>query len=238
MNEILFNKVKKYTTPQLLAKVEKATGEEKDIMIQVLKDRNQDVSKWLPTETASAVESEMSPEEKIEELRQSIDDHLDALVQANNSVEYSKIVIALGGDEDSDIVELLQNASVDSLNAAAAVMKGGEVIPATKPGKVKKEKPAKEPKVKTPKPPKEPKVKKEKTPKPEKVAKTAPTDDSKSAEILALLKAGTLSKYAIAKQLNTYYSVVDYVAKRYLATKIAETPATDVPDTAAPETAE
>lgn len=57
------------------------------------------------------------------------------------------------------------------------------------------------------------KVKKSKAVK-EKVVKATKLTP-KAMEILALLKAG-VSKYAIAKQLNTYYSVVAHIAKRHL----------------------
>lgn len=232
MNEVLLNKVKKLTTPQLLAKVEKAKGEEKEAMISVLSSRGQDVSKWS-IESGSAV---VSPEERIAEKRQLVDDYVDELVSVNNSTEYAKIVIALGGTEDSDYVHLLQGADEAALDNALAVKAGAAAVPPVKAKKEKAPKPEKVVKVKASKPEK---VKKEKAPKKEKVAKVAkvsPTDDSKSAEILKLLQAGELSKYAIAKKLNTYYSVVDYVAKRYLATTteapVAENPVTAVPGTA------
>ena len=48
-------------------------------------------------------------------------------------------------------------------------------------------------------------------------AKTAPKEGSKAETILALLKEGKLPKNSIAKQVNTYYSVVDWVEKRYLS---------------------
>lgn len=88
-------------------------------------------------------------------------------------------------------------------------------------------KPAKVKAAKAPKEPKAPKVKKEKVVKEKKVRvkkekvakapKTAPAEGSISAKVLELLKAGELSKYKIAKDLGTHYSVVVFVEKHYLA---------------------
>jgi len=102
---------------------------------------------------------------------------------------------------------------------------------ALKPAKVKAEK--------APKEPKDPKVKKEKVVKEKKVRvkkekiakepKTAPTEGSISAKVLELLKAGELSKYKIAKECKTHYSVVVFVEKHYLKTA-TEAPADQAPD--------
>lgn len=69
-------KFKKMGTTQLLLKVEKLNGEEKLVCIEVLKGRNQDVSKWeskIPvTEVSSAKVYEIEPEEELTETEQKL----------------------------------------------------------------------------------------------------------------------------------------------------------------------
>jgi len=89
--------------------------------------------------------------------------------------------------------------------------------------KVKKEKVVKEKKVR---------VKKEKV---AKEPKTAPVEGSISAQVLALLKAGELSKYKIAKELKTHYSVVQFVEKTYLKTQLIPASAPEAPIEASEE---
>lgn len=98
-----------------------------------------------------------------------------------------------------------------------------------KPAKEKAEKAPKTPKAKKEKVAKEKKVrvKKEKA---VKVPKTAPAEGSISAKVLELLKAGELSKYKIAKECGTHYSVVVFVEKHYLKTEAAPEAPTQAPD--------
>ncbi len=83
--------------------------------------------------------------------------------------------------------------------------------PAEKPAETKKEVKKETKKEEKPKTEKKEAAKKE-----PKAPKTLPNPDSKSMTIYTMLKKGDKSKYAIAKELDTYYSVVDRVDKRYI----------------------
>jgi uncharacterized protein (DUF342 family) len=110
--------------------------------------------------------------------------------------------------------------------ADKALKKPAKAEKAPKEPKVKKEKVVKEKKEKVAK------VKKEKV---AKEPKTAPAEGSISAKVLELLKAGELSKYKIAKECKTHYSVVVFVEKHYLDKKAESAPDTAI-DQAADET--
>lgn len=159
--EAIVKKFQKMGTAQLIAKMSKLVGEEREAVIGLLEKRNQDVSEW----TGTAV--------------------------VKNVVEFEDTDAPLTKSEQAQI-----DAAEKELDAAE---KTPEIKEVTK------------------------KVKKVKTEKKESVSrkKDAPKPGSVSEKILVLLQKGELSKYAIAKELNTYYSVVQSVAKHYLTTPVS-----------------
>lgn len=183
--EQIVKKFQKMGTAQLISKVEKLTGDERTVVIDLLKARNQDVSKWTGDVAEKVVFESDEPLTK-EEAK-----------QLSNAEKMQK-----------------------NLDKAEKALNPAKAEKAPKELKVKKEKVVKEKKVR---------AKKEKV---AKVPKTAPTEGSISAKVLELLKAGELSKYKIAKECGTHYSVVVFVEKHYLKPESAP----EATDQASPET--
>lgn len=190
--EALILKFKRYTTVQLLSRANKVQGEELEAILQVLESRSQNTSHLR--EVPSSAPSIVSEVDDIENRRKWVDDCLLSLASSNDFDSYNVVVDLLGGNGESDVIELIACANVDQLNAVIDFKNSNTPSVIVK----KEEEESKEVKSSN------------------KAIKAKPNDGSKSEEILKLLQEGNLSKYKIAKQLGTYYSVVNSVAERYL----------------------
>lgn len=114
----LAKKFKKMTTVQLLSKVDKSSEEEKVVIISILKNRNQDVSKWEVKETPKNNQIEFI---KKTDLISKVDQFLDFLASKGLSKEYDEVVTILGGNSDSVIEDLYRNVTAEKLTEALGV---------------------------------------------------------------------------------------------------------------------
>lgn len=191
----------------MIEKLEKNKFSQSEVVaaISLLESRNVDVSSWKQVEekieekeietpkTLTKEELKEVVEQTRKELVEKVDTFIDTLISAKRSGVYTEVMKALGGKFESDLDELLENATIEQLKDALSFDK---IKPAEKVV-----------------------VKKSKTT-PKTIAtkgkKDAPKAGSKSEKILEMLRVGDKSKQAIAKELGTYYSAVDRVAKLYL----------------------
>ncbi len=126
--EDLIKKTKKNTTVQLLKKVEKVSGEEFEAVIEVLKSRGQDVSKWVkepeqveePTqEEPEQTEESVKNEDEIKaELIKKVDSFVEKIINEGRTGLYNQVMKALGGKFDDDIDELYAAATLSQLRDA------------------------------------------------------------------------------------------------------------------------
>ena len=131
-NEIIEKKLKKYSAVQLLAKLEKGNlpESEKEVAIEILDKRGQDVSKFKPVPIVEpgVVKNEVEEivKEKVEvvliptrqQLIEEIDEFVDALIEDHRGDVYTEVMKVLGGNFDSDIDDLFENATEEQLKEA------------------------------------------------------------------------------------------------------------------------
>lgn len=145
--EALIKKFKKFGTLELMKKVEKLSGDDKLACIEVLKQRNQDVSKWEnkvgATESFTEEFTLESTEEKVQEdfvgadtasgddqsgsikvktnrdnLIEEVDKFIDELIASKRTGVYMQVMKSLGGHYNSDVEELFKNATEEQLKDA------------------------------------------------------------------------------------------------------------------------
>ena len=124
-NEIIEKKLKKYSAAQLLAKLEKGNlpESEKEIAIEILEKRGQDVSKFKPVSVVEPEVVQNEVEEKVEailiptrqQLIEEVDEFVDTLIEDHRDGVYEQVMKALGGKFDSDLDELLDQATESQL---------------------------------------------------------------------------------------------------------------------------
>lgn len=132
-NEIIEKKLKKYSAVQLLTKLEKGNlpESEKEVAIEILEKRGQDVSKFKPVPIVEPEEVEVKVESKEVEkpkktkldLVSEVDDFVDTLIEDHRDGVYNEVMKALGGKFDSDIDELFENATEEQLKEALSFKK-------------------------------------------------------------------------------------------------------------------
>jgi len=121
------NKLKKYSATQLVAKLEKGNLSEVEtsVIIEILKKRGQDVSKWVTEETVETIVEEVKVE-KIEKittvdlsvLAEEVDEFVDTLIEDHHDGVYNEVMKALGGTFESDLDDLLEVATESQLKEA------------------------------------------------------------------------------------------------------------------------
>jgi len=119
----LIKKLKKSTTEQLVKKADKASGEELAAIVEVLKGRGQDVTKWETTDAGTAVPEApaAADADKIrEEFLAELDEFVEKVINESRTGIYNEIMKALGGSFDSDIEELYASASLAQIKDALA----------------------------------------------------------------------------------------------------------------------
>lgn len=114
--EELIKKFKKMTTVQLISKVEKSLSEEKDVILFILKNRGQDISKWEPKSENTVSEEELVIRKS--KLVSELDQLLDCFAMNGRSKEYDGIVSILGGNEHSIISDLFEDSTLEQLKEA------------------------------------------------------------------------------------------------------------------------
>ena len=132
-NEIIEKKLKKYSAAQLISKLEKGNlpESEKEVAIEILEKRGQDVSKWRMASDDTNVEETVTQEPvkkkeislSREELIGKVDAFVDTLIEDHRDGVYTEVMKALGGKFDSDIDELFENATEEQLKEALSFKK-------------------------------------------------------------------------------------------------------------------
>jgi len=127
LKDLVEKRLKKYSANQLISKLEKGnlTKLEKEVCIEILKKRDQDVSKW-----------EQKSEESLERenLIDEVDKFVDKLIEDKRDGVYTEVMKALGGKFESDIEDLFQSATEEQLEEALSFKK----IKGTKKKSIKK----------------------------------------------------------------------------------------------------
>lgn len=191
-SELKIKNYSRFTKDQLQKKV-----------IEVLETQVQD--EFVQEEVKVVNESIQSSDR--DKMADEVDEFVDSLIENNRNGVYNEVMKALGGKFDSDLDYLLDNATEEQLKEALNFKKikyvSNNVEEKVSVDEFEKKETSKL----------ESASKAKKTRK----LKDVPRANSKSAAILEYLKEHpTISKYAIAKHFDTYYSVVDNVEKRYI----------------------
>ena len=200
--ELVEKRLKKSSSIQLVEKLTKNKFSQSEVVaaVNLLESRGQDVSAWKQLEEVVEPEAKEPTKEELKasaeearlELVKSVDLFIDKLIEDKRSGVYTEAMKSLGGAFESDLDDLLDNATIEQLKDTLKL------------GKIKK--PELEKKVSE-------KIKKEPS---SKGKKEAPLPGSKSEKILEMLKEGVKSKQEIAKELGTYGPAIYRVAKLYL----------------------
>lgn len=159
-------KLKNYSATQLVSKLEKGnmTDIEREVAIEILKKRGQDVSKWeitleaqepevekalvpvqeeLKEEEQTPVSLPMEPtpaEQVLSELAREVDEFVDEIILQKRSGVYGEVMKALGGRPDSDLDEILEKATKEQLKDALSFRGLKKSEEPKKPQKAKVEK--------------------------------------------------------------------------------------------------
>ena len=110
-------KLKKYSAKQLSAKLEKnsISEVEKEVIIEILKSRGQDVSKWEEVDTN---EKEVNSEDLLDSMKKEVDEFVDSLIEEKRTGVYNQVMKSLGGNFDSDLDDLLEEVTEQQLKEA------------------------------------------------------------------------------------------------------------------------
>lgn len=152
--ELLEKKLKKYSVKQLTGKLEKGNVSEVEveIIVDILKKRGQDVSKWEMVSDDTNVEQpvieEVTEKGILSTLKEEVDQFVDLLIQDRREGVYNEVMKVLGGTFESDLDELLEEATESQLKEALSfktIKSSKEVKEVSKPITTEKvEKPKKE----------------------------------------------------------------------------------------------
>lgn len=126
--ELVEKKLKKYSAKQLLTKLEKGnlTKIEKEVAIEILNKRGQDVSMFIEQPVEKVEEEQPTTEDQdfeIDNLKGEVDLFVDELITANRTGVYTEVMKALGGNYESDLEELLDVATIEQLKEALSFKK-------------------------------------------------------------------------------------------------------------------
>jgi len=110
-------KLKKYSAKQLSAKLEKnsISEVEKEVIIEILKSRGQDVSKWEEVDTN---EKEVNSEDLLDSMKKEVDEFVDSLIEEKRTGVYNQVMKSLGGNFYSDLDDLLEEVTEQQLKEA------------------------------------------------------------------------------------------------------------------------
>lgn len=149
----------------------------------------------VPSDEQSTINTEDEKEIiTISTLKTMVEATIEGFIESKQTSLYTKAMETLGGSYDSDLDDLLEVATVESLEAVLNI-----TVPAV-----------------TVTPKKEKAAKKEKVIKAA-TDKTAPRPGSKSEQIYNYLLANPdMSIYKVSQQFDTYYSVVERILKVYI----------------------
>lgn len=114
-------KLKKYSAKQLSAKLEKnsISEVEKEVIIEILKSRGQDVSKWEEVvEKVDTNEKEVNSEDLLDSMKKEVDEFVDSLIEEKRTGVYNQVMKSLGGNFDSDLDDLLEEVTEQQLKEA------------------------------------------------------------------------------------------------------------------------
>ena len=114
-------KLKKYSAKQLSAKLEKnsISKVEKEVIIEILKSRGQDVSKWEEVvEKVDTNEKEVNSEDLLDSMKKEVDEFVDSLIEEKRTGVYNQVMKSLGGNFDSDLDDLLEEVTEQQLKEA------------------------------------------------------------------------------------------------------------------------
>jgi len=115
-------KLKKYSAKQLSAKLEKnsISKVEKEVIIEILKSRDQDVSKWeeVVEEKIEVSGKVVNSEDSLSGMKKEVDDFVDSLIEEKRTGVYNQVMKALGGNFYSDLDDLLEEATEQQLKEA------------------------------------------------------------------------------------------------------------------------
>jgi len=114
-------KLKKYSAKQLSAKLEKnsISEVEKEVIIENLKSRGQDVSKWEEVvEKDDPNEKEVNSEDLLDSMKKEVDEFVDSLIEEKRTGVYNQVMKSLGGNFDSDLDDLLEEVTEQQLKEA------------------------------------------------------------------------------------------------------------------------
>ena len=125
-NEIIEKKFKKYSANQLLSKLEKGnvTSVEKEVVIEILEKRGQDVSKFKSEPKPEKVESKVEkkevekPKKTKLDLVSEVDEFVDSLIEQKRTGVYIEVMKSLGGTFESDLDDLFEETTIEQLKEA------------------------------------------------------------------------------------------------------------------------
>lgn len=157
-------------------------------------------SRYTKDQLAQKVVESIQSKTKLD-LVNEVDEFVDALIEERRDGVYTEVMKVLGGNFDSDIDDLFESATEEQLKEALTFKKIKAKKEESTKSKTKKSDSKETTSIQSK----------------ERQSKDAPRKGSKSEEILKFLQENPeMSVYKIAKQFNTYYSVVDRVKKTYL----------------------